>query len=509
MLLTMPARRTATLLALAATVATASVSQAVKVHSYTFNDSTANDSIGTAHGTLVDPSGIAFYQGGQLRLTENNNANSNQDFSLPETVGAYVDLPNYIISDAAFFGTSGQLSLEFWATTQQNRNWARLGDFGNSIGGEDFSTGGGTSEYIIVVPQTGRAGNTFATSTHQPDGLGGGLENFVEGTGPLSVGEEHHVVVTLDQVDTSVNPNGTLSLYLNGALVSSGPVVGDGNDVPFDAGLMNDVNNWLGRAQWPDPLFDGSYNEFNVYDHALSATEVSDAFAAGPVASEAIPTLIVDRATGEMTLTNLEGDSLSLAGYNISSAAGALDSAGWTSINAGGTFDPNGNWVASSTTAELIAEADGGDGGDLSSGEEASIGAAWSPSRIEDVAFNFTLVGGTEMIGEVQYVNVDGGYARSDLDADGDVDADDFAAFVANSGADLSGLSLYESAVSGDLDGDGDNDYRDFRLFKADFIAANGSVAFAALSGAAAPEPAAATLALLVTGVVAGVRRRR
>lgn len=507
MLQTITTRHAATLLAFVATVAAASVSQAVKVHSYTFNDSTANDSIGTAHGTLVDPSGIAFYQGGQLRLTNNNGANSNQDFTLPETVGAYVDLPNYIISDATFFGTTGQLSLEFWATTQENRNWARLGDFGNSVGGEDFSTGGATSEYIIVVPQTGREGNTFATSTHQPDGLGGGLENFVEDAGPLSTAEEHHVVVTLDQTDTGTNPNGTLSLYLNGALVNSGPVVGDGTDVPFDAGLMNDVNNWLGRAQWGDALFDGSYNEFNVYDHALSATEVTDAFTTGPVASEAIPTLIVDRATGEMVLANLDADSLSLAGYNVSSAAGSLDTAGWTSINDGGTFDPNGNWVASSTTAELIAEADGGDGGDIATGAEASIGTAWAPSRIEDIAFNFTLVGGSEMIGEVQYIN--DGYARSDLDVDGDVDADDFAAFVANSGADLSGMSLYEAAVAGDLNGDGANDYRDFRLFKADFIDANGAAAFAALAGAAVPEPAAATLAVLMTGVVAGLRRRR
>ena len=69
MLQTITTRHAATLLAFVATVAAASVSQAVKVHSYTFNDSTANDSIGSAHGTLVDPSGIAFYQGGQLRLT--------------------------------------------------------------------------------------------------------------------------------------------------------------------------------------------------------------------------------------------------------------------------------------------------------------------------------------------------------------------------------------------------------------------------------------------------------
>ncbi|TWT29340.1 hypothetical protein KOR34_52500 [Posidoniimonas corsicana] len=493
MLVTMPARRTATLLAFAATVAAASVSQAVKVHSYTFNDGTANDSTGDADGTLIDPAGIAFYSGGQLRLTNNNGANSNQDFTLSTATGAYVDLPNFTVTDAAFFGTAGQVSLEFWATIQENRNWARLGDFGTSNVGENSSTGGGGSDYIIVVPQTGLADNPFAASTHQQDGM----ESFVQSTGPLTTGQEHHVVVTIDQTDTTVNANGTLNLYLNGALVNSGPVVGAGTAAPIDITNMNEVNSWLGRAQWADPLFDGSYNEFNVYDHALSAGEVTANFNAGPVPGElAVPTLVIDRLTGEMMIANQTGEQLQLTGFRIDSAAGSLDP---TASNGFGNITLNPD------TEELIVGASASSQS-IGASTSQTLGAAWNQSSIEDIGFKYTLQGGTEQTGEVQFVNVDGGFSRSDLDTDGDIDADDFDLFAANTHTDLSGLSAYELAIAGDLNGDGANNYIDFRLFKDDFIAANGAAAFAALG--AAPEPTAVVLLALSGLGLTAVRRR-
>ena len=48
-------------------------------------------------------------------------------------------------------------------------------------------------------------------------------------------------------------PNGTAKLYLNGAA----PVVA-ANQVLLDQ--IDDVNNWIGRSQWPDPLYDDEGN---------------------------------------------------------------------------------------------------------------------------------------------------------------------------------------------------------------------------------------------------------
>jgi hypothetical protein len=46
-------------------------------------------------------------------------------------------------------------------------------------------------------------------------------------------------------------------------------------------GTLDDLNNWLGRAQFGDPLFDGTFNEFRIYDRALTAGQVLGNFQAG------------------------------------------------------------------------------------------------------------------------------------------------------------------------------------------------------------------------------------
>jgi hypothetical protein len=93
---------------------------AALVNKYTFNNNTANDSVGSQHGVVVDNTGIARYTGGAIDLSGNNGAGSNQDFSLPATVGAFVDLPNGIFTNAVNGGTPGTVTLETWLTVQQH-----------------------------------------------------------------------------------------------------------------------------------------------------------------------------------------------------------------------------------------------------------------------------------------------------------------------------------------------------------------------------------------------------
>ena len=495
------------LTALASLQAAPSVDAApVPKHRYTFNDGTATDIISGANGTLVDPSGIAFYSGGQVNLTNNNNFSSNQNFSLPTTQGAYIDLPNGLISGAANSGLLYQFSLEFWATVQTNRDWARLGDFGTSNGGENTSGGASASDYLIVAPRTGGRANAaeqnkLAASTHSA----ANQESMIPAPAELSAGVQHHIVVTVDQTDISTFGNGVLRLYLDGALVNSGPV----QDL-LDFTLINDNNNWLGRAQWGDPLFDGSYNEFSVYDYALNGTEVGQSFSAGPVPGEiAVPQLVVNRDTGVVTVNNATGEQLSLLSYSITSDSGSLDPVTWTSIDANAGFDPNGTWTKNppTHTPSVIGEGTTGDGGQIAAATGRTIGSAWNPSPYEDLDFTFTLVGGTPLAGEVVYIGNDGAaIAATDLDADGDTDAADFSAFALASQADLTGMSDYQLYKNGDLNGDGKNNYVDFRLFKDAFIAANGAPAFAALM-ASVPEPT--SLLLAIGGAVGLAFRRR
>src|SRR5438034_115595 len=81
--------------AAAAILAAANLAKADLTHRYSFNDGTANDSIGGANGLLVNPDGLATITGGQVNFA-NNGVNNNV------LTGHYVDLPNGIAATSSF-----------------------------------------------------------------------------------------------------------------------------------------------------------------------------------------------------------------------------------------------------------------------------------------------------------------------------------------------------------------------------------------------------------------------
>ena len=245
------------------------------VHRYSFNDGTARDSVGGANGTVVDPKGTyARFDNGRLDLTENNFAlSSHQDFSIPSASGAYVDLPNGIVSSLG-----NRASFETWVNVQNNAMWAEIFSFGTSQGGENSSVGAPDTRYITLIPQ----GPAVLRLTHRQypfGGAAGPVESFVDAAGALSAGVWHHVVAVWDETDTAggANPNGTQTLYLDGARVGSSRILPN-----ISLATLTDNNNWLGRSQFPDPLLDASLDEFRIYDNALTAADVAASFAAGP-----------------------------------------------------------------------------------------------------------------------------------------------------------------------------------------------------------------------------------
>ena len=83
-----------------------------------------------------------------------------------------------------------------------------------------------------------------------------GVELNVDGTA-LPVGVWQHVAVA--------RSGNTVTVYLNGASVGSGPVNGI---------LPDTARNFIGRSQFPDPLLSGSLDDFRIYTRALSASEI-------------------------------------------------------------------------------------------------------------------------------------------------------------------------------------------------------------------------------------------
>ena len=160
-----------------------------------------------------------------------------------------------------------QATFEAWVTWNGPdwMSWQRIFDFGTSDAGEGFSSGGANAYYIFLTPRSGAG--TLRCGYNDPGPPR--VERWCE-TAVLAVGVEQHVAVVWND-DTT-----TADLYLNGARVAR-----DQNK-HFALADLVDNNNWLGRAQWPDALFVGSYNEFRIYGHALTPAEVLGSFTQGP-----------------------------------------------------------------------------------------------------------------------------------------------------------------------------------------------------------------------------------
>jgi len=278
----------------AALGAMASQADAAVVHRYNFNGN-VNDSVGTANGTIVDAGApTATFTAGQLDLSGNHPGPGPAEGSNGIVDAAYVNLPNDIISAAAT--TNGALTFELWATVSTNRTWQRIVDFGTSNGGEDVSNGAGTTNYLYISPNHGRFTDGIATEVHQPD-----VAFEVGVPGAPQTNRQYHIVGTYDHNDTAggANPNGTTRLYIDGALVGSVQLAPNVNLRTF-----TNNNNWIGRSQWNDPVFDGLINEFRIYNHAITQAEVTQGAAFGPdvVNPGGLLSVEVDKGTGAITL---------------------------------------------------------------------------------------------------------------------------------------------------------------------------------------------------------------
>jgi PEP-CTERM motif len=247
------------------------------IHRYSFNDGTADDSVGAANGTLEN---AATVSGGQLQL-------NNPDFSpgtAPDTNG-YLSLP------ASILPTSGSATIEEWFTIQGSGFFAESYTFTNGNNDASQPTGPG-GEYLIHAisapqPATPPGGaNTGGDHIEQTlNGYSTGQQTDAYETTPnvgafgggyLDDGETFMCATVID------GTAGTLSFYLYD--MSAGGVGGLQQTIAaIPLSSYNFTNAYLGRSPFlVDNATSGTIDEFRIYNDAQSAGQVAADEAAGP-----------------------------------------------------------------------------------------------------------------------------------------------------------------------------------------------------------------------------------
>jgi hypothetical protein len=192
------------------------------------------------------------------------------------TTQAYVDLPNGIISaltDATF---------EAWYTIDNTTSWARIFDFGSTVGGELTGPGGGGSgqDYIVFSASRGtnisqqRTGtrNNNANFLGSAAGTVGETETLVDTNIAHTLDTQRHVAVVFNSAGGTTTTPASLTVYINGVRRATG-------NTAIQLRNLNDVNDWLGRSNWTsDANFDGMVNECRIYDRPFSPGHLDFSF---------------------------------------------------------------------------------------------------------------------------------------------------------------------------------------------------------------------------------------
>jgi len=256
------------------------------IHRWSMGDSADGvvlpDSVSGADATLVNNTGLASVTDGQVVL--GNDGSQTSSGNNGDANGDYVDLPDGLISPLT------QMTLEVWTTWNDNtQGWARAYDFGISNQGAGLSgaaDGAGVKSFYFT-PKTGYNENAIVEYRN------GGTAPNIQPGGKLPLSEE--VLITQVQDDKSDQ----VRLYINGIAVGGFAPI-------FQLKELNDKNNWLGRSQWGDVLYVGSFNELRVYDTALTGEQIAADFLAGPDELGQLPAA----SDGPVLIGDLNGDGL-------------------------------------------------------------------------------------------------------------------------------------------------------------------------------------------------------
>ncbi|WP_370479232.1 LamG-like jellyroll fold domain-containing protein [Tamlana flava] len=201
------------------------------MHSYPFNDGTANDAVGTAHGTIING-----------EIADGYYHASNQ--------GDYISLPGGIIEINKFPSITIEAKVN---AGNGNAAFTMLSYFGNTVG--TF----GTDHYYTTLVNGGNSSAAIScgNTTNPWD-----FETRVNST-LLDDGSRYHLVSTLT--------NDAITWYINGVLAGQ-RLLANHNSIQF---LSNNLAYLCKGGYTSDATWIGSIDEFNIYKGVMDSGTIS------------------------------------------------------------------------------------------------------------------------------------------------------------------------------------------------------------------------------------------
>ncbi len=202
-------------------------------HQYAFEDGTANDGVGQAHGKLVG--GAAIVDGAMITAVQDQ----------------WMEMPGDVIA----MNTYKEVSIAAWYTPKAGANtgYTMLAYFGDSVNGF------GANGYFMCsargdnVSRTGISiGNTSAPWSAESGTNGKEYDD----------GLPHLMVSTINATN--------ITLYIDGAMIATAPLSATNKISGISQKLV-----YLAKGGYTgDPEWIGAIQEFRIYDKALTSGEV-------------------------------------------------------------------------------------------------------------------------------------------------------------------------------------------------------------------------------------------
>jgi hypothetical protein len=221
----------------------ASAAHAKMTHRYSFKDG-AKDSVGDAHCTLKGDG--AKVADGKLVLTNSPSITDGEKI-------AHVSFPTNVAPK------EGSVTFMFWFKARDTVEFARLLDIGESIGGDG-------NAFIYITPKTIDGMARAAISATDVSG-----RIYVDNP-KLDDDQMHMMTVVIDAAAKK------MSVYIDGKEGSPAVELGENT---LDKVKQEHV--YIGRSSFSvDPGLSATIDEFRVFDHAMTAAEVTAYQKAGP-----------------------------------------------------------------------------------------------------------------------------------------------------------------------------------------------------------------------------------